>query len=223
MKCDDTKLLLMDFLYDEIAHEDAQRVREHLALCSNCRAEYAALQRTSLTLRAWPDEEPGQNLVFVENRPSWRGAVKQVLFPERAPLWGRLGFGLGVAVITALFMSAIFNLEINYNNGQLTYRAGLAPRPVVELTEEAKSRLAEQIRQENQEMIARLVQAGYEQQRDELERTLVGLTSELHRQRQNDLLLVGRGIDEIRQSTDTRLQQTNRILDQLIRVNAPQR
>ena len=223
MKCDDTKLLFMDFLYDEIAHEDAQRLREHLAICSNCREEYAALQRTSVTLRAWPDEEPAQNIVFVENRPSWWGAVKQVLFPEHAPLWGRLGFGLGVALLTTVFLSAVFNLELNYGNGQFTYRAGLAPRSTLALTEEAKSQLAEQIRQENREMIARLVQAGYEQQRDDLERTLVGLTTEIHRQRQNDLQLVGRSFDEIRQSTDTRLQQTNRIIDQLIRVNAPQR
>ncbi len=223
MKCDDTKLLLMDFLYDEIAHEDALRVREHLAVCSQCRAEYAALQRTSVTLRAWPDEEPAQNIVFVEPRPSWRGALKHVLFPEHVPAWGRLGFGLGVAVITTLLLSAVFNLEINYANGEFSYRAGLAPKPVVTLTEEDKQQLVAKVVKENQETIARLVQTGYEQQREELERTLVGLTSELHRQRQNDLMLVGRGIDEVRQSTDTRLQQTNRILDQLIRVNAPPR
>lgn len=223
MKCDDTKLLLLDFFYDEIAHEDALRVREHLALCSNCREEYAALQRTSVTLRAWPDEEPSRNIVFVEPRTSWWGAVKQVLFPEHAPAWGRLGFGLGVAAITTLLLSAVFNLEINYNNGQFSYRAGLTPKPVVALTEEAKQQLVAEMIKENQETIARLVQAGYEQQREELDRTLVGFTSELHRQRQNDLILVGRGIDEIRQSTDTRLQQTNLMLDRLIRVSAPPR
>lgn len=223
MKCDDTKLLLLDFLYDEIAHEDALRVREHLALCSNCREEYAGLQRTSVTLRVWPDEEPSSNIVFVEPRPSWWGAVKQVLFPEHAPAWGRLGFGLGVAALTTLLLSAVFNLEINYTNGQFSYRAGLTPKPVVALTEEAKQQLVAEILKENQETIARLVQAGYEQQREELDRALVGFTSELHRQRRNDLMLVGRGIDEIRQSTDTRLQQTNRMLDQLIRVSAPPR
>lgn len=223
MKCDDTKLLLLDFLYDEIAHEDALRVREHLAVCSQCREEYAAMQRTSVTLRAWPDEEPAQNIVFVEPRPSWWGALKHVLFPEQVPAWSRIGFGLGVAALTTLLLSAIFNLELNYEQGQFTYRAGLTPRPVIALTEEAKQQLLAEMQKENHESIARLVQAGYEQQRDELDRTLVGLASELHRQRQNDLILVGRGIDEIRQSTDTRLQQTDRIIDQLIRVNAPPR
>lgn len=223
MKCDDTKLLLLDFLYDEIAHEDALRVREHLAVCSSCREEYAGLQRTSVTLRAWPDEEPAQNIVFVEPRPSWWGALKHVLFPEHLPAWSRLSFGLGVAAITTLLLSAIFNLEVNYDNGQFTYRAGLAPRPVIALNEEAKQQLLAEIQRENQATIARMVQTGYEQQREELDQTLVTLASELQRQRQNDLILVGRGIDEIRQSTDTRLQQTNRIIDQLIRVNAPPR
>ncbi len=223
MKCDDTKILLMDFMYDEIAREDAKRLREHLDLCSNCRNEYEALQRTSLTLRAWPDEEPMRNIVFVETHPSWWGAVKQVLFPEQAPLWSRLGFGLGVAIVTALLVSALLNVEINYNNGQFTYHAGLTPRPVIELTEEAKSQLAAEIQQENQELVARLVQAGYEQQQQELDRALVGLTTELHRQRQNDLQLVGRGLEEVRESTNTRWQQTNRIIDQLVRVNNPPR
>ncbi len=221
MKCEDTKLLLLDFLYDEIAREDEKRLREHLDICSTCRNEYEALQRTSLTLRAWPDEEPQQNFVFVENRPSWRAAFKQVLFPEHAPWWSRLGFGLGVAVVTAVLVSAVFNMEINYNDGQLTYRAGLQPRPVIELTDEAKTQLAAELQQQNREMIARMVQAGYEQQQQELDRTLVNLATELHRQRQSDLQLVGRGLEEMRQSTDTRWQQTNRIIDQLIRVNTP--
>lgn len=223
MKCDDTKLLLVDFLYDEIALEDAKRLREHLKICSSCRNEYEALRRTSVTLRAWPDEEPAQNLVIVEPRQSWWEAVKRVLYPEHAPLWGRLGFGLGVAAITALMVSALFNMEINYQNGQFTYRAGLTPRPIITLTEEAKSQLAAELQRENRELISRLVQASYEQQRQEFDRTLVGLATDFHRQRQNDLQLVGRSFEEIRQNTDSRLQQTNRIIDQLIRVNAPPR
>lgn len=223
MKCDDTKLLLVDFLYDEIALEDAKRLREHLEICSACRNDYEALRRTSVTLRAWPDETPAQNLVIVEPRLSWKEAVKRVLYPEHVPLWGRLGFGLGVATITAVLVSALFNMEINYQNGQFTYRAGLTPRPVMTMSEEAKSRLAAELQSENRELITRLVQAGYEQQRQELDRTLVGLATDLHRQRQNDLQLVGRSFEEIRQSTDSRLQQTNRIIDQLIRVNAPPR
>jgi len=223
MKCDDTKLLLVDFLYDEIALEDAKRLREHLDICATCRNEYEALRRTSVTLRAWPDEQPAQNLVIVEPRLSWWEAVKRALYPEHVPLWGRLGFGLGVATITAVVMSALFNMEINYQNGQFSYRAGLAPRPAIELTEEAKSQLAAELQRENRELISRLVQASYEQQRQEFDRTLVGLATDLHRQRQNDLQLVGRSFDEIRQNTDSRLQQTNRIIDQLIRVNAPPR
>lgn len=223
MKCDDTKLLLVDFLYDEIALEDVKRLREHLDICAACRNEYEALRRTSVTLRAWPDEQPAQNLVIVEPRLSWREAVKRVLSPEHAPIWGRLGFGLGVAAITVLVISALFNMEINYQNGQFTYRAGLTPRSVVELTEEAKSQLVAELQRENREMISRLVQASYEQQRQELDRTLVGLATDLHRQRQNDLQLVGRSFEEIRQSTDSQLQQTNRMIDQLIRVNAPPR
>lgn len=83
MKCEDTKLLLLDFLYDEIAREDEKRVREHLDICSACRNEYEALQRTSLTLRAWPDEEPQQNFVFVEIARVGAPRSSKCSFPSR--------------------------------------------------------------------------------------------------------------------------------------------
>jgi hypothetical protein len=66
-----------------------------------------------------------------------------------------------------------------------------------------------------------MVQAGYEKQRSDLDRALFDLTSEWQRQRKNDLLFVGRGLEEVQQTTDTRLRQTHQMLDQLMRVSSP--
>ena len=223
MKCDDTKLLLMDFLYDEIEPGAEKLLRTHLEICAGCRGEYEALQRTSVMLQAWKDEEPSQSFVFVEQRSSWLEALKGVLFPAHAPLWGRLAFGLGVAAVTMLVLSAALNLEINYDEGRFSYKTSLAPRQQNELTVEARSQLVEELQRENSELIARLMQAGYEQQRTELDRKLVSLATELNRQRQNDLMLVGRGLEEVQQRAATRFDQTNQMLNQLIRVANPPR
>jgi hypothetical protein len=221
MKCEDTKLLLVDFLYEEIEPEAEKLLRLHLDSCSACRGEYEGLQRTSLALRAWPEAEPPHALVFVEKRASWWAALQQVLFPEQASVGVRLGFGLAVAAVTALLLSAVLNLEFKYDSAGFAYRTSLAPRANVELTEEVKRQLLAELQKQNSELVAQMVQAGYEKQRSDLDRTLFNLTSEWQRQRQNDLIVVGRGLEEVQQSTDTRLRQTHQILDQLMRVSGP--
>src|SRR5262245_4367061 len=221
MKCEDTKLLLMDFLYEEIDPESEKHLRFHLESCSACRAEYEGLQRASLALRAWPEAEPPQALVFVEKRASWRQALQQVLFPEHASVWLRLGFGFGAAAVTALLLSAVLNLEVKYDAGRFAYRASLAPRAEAELTDEVKQQVLAELQKQNNELVAQMVQAGYEKQRSDLDRALVDLTSEWQRQRKNDLLVVGRGLEEVQQTTDTRLRQTHQMLDQLMRVSSP--
>ncbi len=222
MKCEDTKLLLMDFLYDEINADAEKRLRLHLESCPACRIEYEGLQRTSLVLRAWPEAEPPHALVFVEQRASWWDSFKQVLFPEQASLWVRLGFGLGTAAITALILSAALNLEVKYDAGRFTYHTSLAPRAQVELTEEAKRQVLAELQQQNRELVAQMVQAGYEKQRGDLDRALFNITDEWQRQRQHDLRFVGRGLEEVQQNTDTRLRQTEKIMmDQFMRVSNP--
>lgn len=216
MKCDDTKLAMMDLLYDEIESETEKLLRTHFAACEECRREYETLSRTSLTLQALPQAAPLRSLVFVEARPSWTQSLKNLLFPEHAPRWGRLAFGLSAAVVSALVTSAILNLEISAGGGQFSYRTSLMPRPVVEVSEQYKNQLAEQLRLENREMVAQLVQAHYQKQQAEFDRTLVNFATEFNRQRQQDILLLGQGLEKVEQNTVNRLQQTDRILDQLM-------
>jgi hypothetical protein len=82
---------------------------------------------------------------------------------------------------------------------------------------EADSQLVMQIQQQTREMLDRLLLASQEQQRNEINRTLARFAAEVNRQRQSDLLLVGRGLDEVQQHTATRLERTDEMLNQLIR------
>lgn len=222
MKCDDTKIAMMDLLYDEIESETEKLLRTHLAACEECRREYEALSRTSLTLQALPQEAPARTLIFVEARPTWAQSLKNLLFPEHASRWGRWAFGLSAAMVSALVTSAILNLEITAGDGQFSYRTSLAPRPVAEVSEQFRNRLAEQLRLENREMVSQLVQAHYEKQQAEFDRTLVNFATEFNRQRQQDILLLGQGLEKVEQNTVNRLQQTDRVLDELmLRVGTP--
>jgi len=220
MTCDELKIGLMDFLYNESDPEAERLVRAHLQNCPACRGEYEALSRTSLTLKAWENEDPRLHLVFMKESQSWLSAVKEKFLPARAPAWGKLaGLAAGIA-IGVLFISALLNTEITYDNGNFAYRTSLLPRP----TATADSQLVAQIRQELNEKYQQMLFAGQQQQRDEFNRTLAKFATEVDRQRQIDLMLVGRGLDEFQQHTNSRFEQNNELLNQFLRnVKLPQK
>jgi hypothetical protein len=78
--------------------------------------------------------------------------------------------------------------------------------------------LVHRLREQNLELINQVMLANREQQRQEVARTMVQFAQEIHRQRQNDLLLVGRGLEQAQEWNDTRFQHTNEVLNSLIRT-----
>ncbi|MDZ7343198.1 MAG: zf-HC2 domain-containing protein [candidate division KSB1 bacterium] len=220
MACHEMKNLLMDFLYNEISAESEKLVRAHLQSCAACRNEYEALSRTSLTLKAWENEDPHLNLVFVRESKSWWTVVKEKLFPAPAPLWGKLATGFGLGLAAVFFVSALLNAEITFEEGKFSYRASLVPRQPTAI--EVDSLLVMEIQRQSRELVNQMLLASQEQQRLELNRALAQFASEINRQRRNDLLLVGRGLEEVQQHTTTRLERADEMLNELFRtVNLP--
>jgi hypothetical protein len=214
MTCDDIKILLMDFLYGEIAPESERLVRAHLQSCSACRTEYEALSRTSLTLKAWENEDPRLHIVFVQENKSWLGALQEKLFPSGVPAWGKLAWLSAGIAIGVLFISALLNTEISFTRGNFTYRTSLLPRSSATVD----SQVVAQIRQQLDEKYQQLLLASQQQQRDEFNRTLAKFASEIDRQRQSDLMLVGRGLDEFQQHTNSRFERNDELLNQFLRT-----
>jgi hypothetical protein len=214
MTCDDIKILLVDLLYNEIAPESEKLVRGHLQNCTACRSEYAALSNTSLTLKAWENEEPHLNLVFVKESASWLAALKEKLFPAGAPRWGKLAWGFALGLGAVFFVSALLNVEVSFSEGKFAYRASLVPRrPTIA---EIDSQLVRRIQEQNREVLNQMLAAGQQQQRLELNRTLAQFATEINRQRTNDLLLVGRGLEEVQENTTTRLERNQEMLNRLM-------
>jgi len=58
MRCFRVRALLSKYLDSELGEERHDEVREHLAKCSACRAEEAALRRALDLLQEWPETEP---------------------------------------------------------------------------------------------------------------------------------------------------------------------
>ncbi len=214
MTCNEIKIQLMDFLYNEIEPESERLVRAHLENCSACRAEYETLSRTSLTLKAWENEDPRLHLVFVRENKSWLGALKGKIFPAEVPAWGKaVSLAAGVA-LGVLLISALLNTEISFNNGAFTYRTSLLPRTSATVD----SQLVAQIQQQLDEKHRQLLLASQQQQRDEFNRTLAKFAAEIDRQRQSDLMLVGRGLNEFQEHTNSRFERNDELLNQFLRT-----
>lgn len=222
MTCDEIKTSLMDFLYNESDPETEKLVRAHLQNCAACRGEYEALSRTSLTLKAWENEDPRLHLVFVKESQSWLHAVKEKFAHLRAPAVGKLAWLSAGIAIGVLFISALLNTEISYNNGNFVYRTSLLPRPGAPAT--ADSQFVAQIRQELNEKYQQMLLASQQQQREEFSRTLTQFAMEIDRQRQIDLMLVDRGLNEFQQHYNSRFERNDQILNQFLRtVKLPQK
>lgn len=216
MRCDDYKALFMDFLYNELSREDEGRLKEHLRICESCRREYEALSQTSVVLRGWPDEDPGASFVFVDEASGFLKRLRQFIWPAETSLGKKLAAGLVPAVLAALVLAAALNFEYSRTGEQMNVRMSLLPRPSA--VPAVDSTLIQQLREQNLELINQVMLANREQQRQEMARTLAQFAREVHRQRQSDLVLVGRGLEQVQEWNDTRFQQTNRVLNSLIRT-----
>lgn len=220
MKCDDYKILFMDFLYNELSREDESRLKEHLKACESCKREYEELSKTSVLLRGWPDEDPGASFVFVNQSSGFLKRLRHLVWPADAPLGKRLLAGFAASAFAIVALAAALNFELTKTGDRINMRVSLLPRPAA--VQAADSTLIQQLREQNLALINQVMLANREQQRQEMAHTLAQFAQEVRRQRRDDLMLVGRGFEQVREWNDTRFQQTNEVLNSLIRTTTYQ-
>lgn len=214
MSCDELKILMMDSLYDEIAPPDAARLQEHLQSCPKCQAEFTALEATSRLLHKFPDLEPNRHFVFVQESQSWRHRLGNFL-PAR-----KLAYGIAIAATALLLVLTIANSDIQYQNGNLQLRLSLArPAPSSQPVYVTQAELR-QIQNDNLILIRQLFEANNLEQQQLVQRTLAQLALDLEQRRRQDLNLVARSLDNVHYGTKIRLDRTDQVLNNLIRLTA---
>jgi len=63
---------LAEFIFEELSAPEMAEANEHLAQCSDCRDQVEQFQRTHAMLRALPDLDPPQRIIFAPpERPAW--------------------------------------------------------------------------------------------------------------------------------------------------------
>lgn len=216
MKCEFSREKLIGFVYEELPSDEKGEVEAHLTTCAACREEVQQLAQTTRLLRAAPDEVPELNLRFVAEptrQRSWLGKV--VSRP--------VGIAFAAGTVAVLLLLALFNFEASYTDGKLSVKMSLFARqsPPVTPIEPDSAKFVTQPQfeawQEEHVQFVQTMLADLEaRQRRESRLLLTELVEDIERQRQQDLRVVGRGLEAVQLSNENRFRRTSAVLNQLL-------
>ena len=223
MKCKDIKILMMDFLYDEILDKDKQLLTEHLTTCKECSTELQTLQKTSKILNHCESLEPNLNFVFVSDKKTiWNSIKEKITFSPK-----KIGYSFALGFAVVLLLMSLINMEFSYTQGDFSIKMSLLPRDTVAPDNNIadQQKFAANLNQQDLQLMNTLIQRSEERQRKQLISTLAQFSRDFENRRNADLQMVGVGFDEIEKNIYSRVQRkTNTQINDLIKlINTQQR
>ncbi len=214
MNCEKMKLLMMDFLYEELDRDEEQAFQAHLKSCPTCANELESLRQTHDLMAAMPDPESvGERLVFQAGRAGglfdWLRSAKALL-PGSRP--GRIAL-TGLSVLVAfMLLGSLVNLRITYDHSGLQISMGRAHT----LSEQQLTEIVGRLQEENARMLTTLLAEERVRQQQELDKVLTAFARSIAEQRKEDLQLIGRGLEAVQQRTTMQFNQTDQYLRTLV-------
>lgn len=215
MKCNEMPEKLVTFLYGEMDETEAKAIENHLDSCVACRESYEELKSTSQLLNRWEAPEPDLNMIFVKDPKSF-WAVWKDRFAQMS--WGRR-FTMGIPAIAAacLVVMALLNTQVNKRQDGWNIQFSLVPRQS-NIDQTLFTDALEQNRQETLLLISKMIEESEYRQRTESALLLTKYAQDQERRRLDDLKRVDQNFQGLLRTTDGRFNQTNNVIDDLIRL-----
>ena len=205
----------MDYLYDEIGEENRKKLESFLEKDLKLREELDELKKTRSLLQQMPAEHPAKDMVVVEARKrtftEWLEEAGQLLPRTTA---GKIGFAIAAGIALLLFVGSIARLHVNLSNSGFEVAMGYSPAEQPAFTQDQVQTLVNQIRQENEAIMAEYAQTMYRENQEQIQQ----LVRYVNRQRLNDLELIDENLDKLQQANNYRWQQTNEFLGEVIQT-----
>lgn len=215
MKCEKMPELLVSYLYNELEPDQIESVRDHLDTCRSCAEIYEELKESSSLLSRWPDEAPNTNFRFIQTRSSIKSALTSWLRHKTTGqkiLVGVPAFACGLL----LFLSAL-NFHAEKDNEGWKVSFSLLPGGTPTKQEE----LLDTIEAHNRhtlELVAEMIAESEQRQYVLTRNNMATMAKQIQDQRNQDLRMVGYGLEGIKETTEGKLQRTNRIIDDLAKL-----
>lgn len=208
MNCDFVKTQFVDLMYEELDEAKTQDMHTHLDACESCKKELAALMSTKQLLRAIPQEEPQERIVFAapprRSVAAWWRDLQAVL-PQKA--WARLSLGLATAALFVLVLGSLSNFTLQYDEQGLTVSMGLLPQQQTEIAPEVMEAYLAQVRQENVQYTARLIAEAQEKQNQQWNENFTRFALEMDRKRDTELYMISNQMERMNESTNQQFRE----------------
>jgi hypothetical protein len=208
---------LVSLLYEETGKEESKEIKEHLKSCNACKKAFEEIRGTSELLNKWPDETPSMNLVFVHEPSSRWETFKEQFFDMS---WARRAAILvpGIAILVFLILS-IMRVQIQYdqNGFQMAFGGKNVNQGV---NEQLVIDTMKKMQDETLTLTAQMIRDSEEKQRRENTLTFAQFARDFESQRQQDLRVVGRGLEGLRLINEGRFSQTQNTLNDLMKMTS---
>jgi len=225
MNKEEARNRLMDYLYDEMDNKEKAAFEEQLSADKELQAELDELKGTRSLFSKVQHQAPSEPLFLAtEESTSFQNSTSS----EAPATPGRKGiatfytmFGKTAAaaavLLIGLFLIAFAGVEFGKTEAGFYLTMGEPPAaPQSGLSEEDVLNLVTQMREENAIMMAAMLDQTQAQQNEQLEEAINILTAYYEDRRQQDLMLISEGFNQLERDTYSRFRQTDETLGNLI-------
>ncbi|PWN05850.1 anti-sigma factor family protein [Rhodohalobacter mucosus] len=223
MNKEETRNRLMDYLYDEMESEERAAFEKQLSADKELQNELNELKSARSLFSNIPYEAPSGLLFQVNDKSSEPDRESLPDAEQRtargASIYSLFGRGLAAAAILLIgvFITAFAGIEFGKTESGFYLTIGEPPAVSQSgLSEEDVLNVVTQMREENAIMMAAMLDQAQAQQNEQLEEAINILTTYYEDRRQQDLMLISEGFNQLERDTYSRFRQTDETLGNLI-------
>ncbi len=212
MKCEKYKIMLMDYIYDEISNEDKKQFELHLEDCDSCKADLKAFKTTSNVLNAWEDKDPDLNLTFSSNSKSWFSDFFETFKTIK------LARGLAYTFGFILIFLSLSNMKIQIQDGNFSMEMGLFNlNSRVDTDLYVTKTELESAKMENLALVTKMLTDYSEKDRIQTVALLDNYYNSVEKDRNKEMKLVTNALEHIYSDTEQRFNKTEKAMNDLVR------
>lgn len=206
MECKKSRLIMMDYIFDELSASGRQLLENHLQACSSCRTELQELKQTAAVMKKWPD-------LLSEHVSLQRPFGSTGATPAGRKLTKKIFYSVLAAAASILIVLSLLNFKLSYTGDAMQVSLSLWNKEPA-----TRQRGAAFLNEEQLAYIVDLIEVSRQQQKKETLAMLSEFYKASEMKRQADLKLISQGIKYLETSTQERLDDTNEVLGDLIRL-----
>ena len=213
MKCKETKILMMELLYNEISEKNKTKLQKHLDSCPQCLTEFDELYTVPSFLEKWEDEKSPIQISFSEDEKSIFDLLNNLI--PSFNIIKKTGF----AFATILLMMAVFNTKIEFKDNSFSFETSLARNKSESVSQFTFTPvMLEQIRYENYKLTSQLLES-YQAKNDKQTLLLMNnLVAEIRNERKQEFNNLVGTVNKAYNKNDMRIRQTNLTVDEIMRL-----